>query len=116
MVAQNPFKTLFQSRKFWVLILDVVTSTILFFVAKYAPNWQDDVKFLVLTYQPVFLLVIYGIYAEDNQIRKSASEVESSKSYYLSDSNLEQIKELLKSSKTGNAEIGDSLKLPRTSE
>lgn len=57
----NPWYTLFHSRKFWLVILDLVVSTILYFVPKYAPGAVEDTRFLVAAIQPVFLLIIYSI-------------------------------------------------------
>jgi hypothetical protein len=61
MQAKNPFAILLRSRKFWLLILDVVVSATLYFVGKYAPVAAEDVKFLIALLQPVFLLLIGSI-------------------------------------------------------
>jgi len=62
----NTIKALFASRKFMVLLLDVLLSTILYFAGKYAsPDVLADVKFLIGAYQPVFLMLIYAIAKED---------------------------------------------------
>ena len=61
----NPFSALLKSRKFWLLVLDVVVSTVLFGVAAYAPQAQEVVKFAVATYQPVFVFLIVSIAIED---------------------------------------------------
>jgi hypothetical protein len=61
----NPWKLLFQSRKFWLLILDTCLSLTLYFVGKYAGVAFEDVKLLVLALQPVFLMIIYAIAKED---------------------------------------------------
>lgn len=55
------WKTLFKSRKFWLLILDAVISITLYFVSHYAGAALEDVKFIILALQPIFLLVIYSI-------------------------------------------------------
>lgn len=60
------FKGLIESRRFWVLILDTIVSTALYFVGKYAVGAIDDLKFVTLALQPVFLLVIYG-FTKDNE-------------------------------------------------
>ncbi len=50
---------LLQSRKFWIVVLDVLVSTALFFGAKYiAPAAFDDIKFVIGVLQaPVLLLI-----------------------------------------------------------
>jgi hypothetical protein len=63
----NPFKSLLHSRKFWLLIFDVLVSVVLYFAGKYAgASAYEDIKFLILSLQPVFVTVIIGIFAEDN--------------------------------------------------
>ena len=55
---------LLRSRKFWILVLDVVVSSVLFFGAKYvAPAAFDDIKFVIGVLQaPVlFLITAYTI-------------------------------------------------------
>lgn len=62
----NPFSALVKSRKFWIMILDLVVSLTTFFFAKYAsPDAQEITKFVILALQPVFLVVIGSIAAED---------------------------------------------------
>ena len=61
----SPFKLLLSSRKFWLLILDVAVSTVLFGVAQFAPQAEEIVKFAVVTYQPVFVFLIVSIAVED---------------------------------------------------
>ena len=56
---------LFSSRRFWLLILDVVASLLIFFVGKYAAVAIEDVKFLIGLLQPVFIMVI-GAYTVDD--------------------------------------------------
>lgn len=61
-----PMKRLFYSRKFMVLLLDVIISTILYFVGKYSVSGiADDIGFLIGSYQPVVLMMIYTIAKED---------------------------------------------------
>ena len=63
---KNPAKSLIQSRKFWLMVVDLVVSLILFFGAKYlAPSVFDDVKFVVAAIQPVFITIIAAIAHED---------------------------------------------------
>ena len=63
MIGEYP---LWKSRKFWLLILDIVLSSAAFFSARYLdPNAQEIVKFAVVTLQPVFIMLI-GAYAYQN--------------------------------------------------
>ena len=59
---------LFKSRKFWLLVLDVVVSVTLHFVGQYAsPATYNDVQFLIVTLQPVFVTIIGAVAYEDGQ-------------------------------------------------
>jgi hypothetical protein len=69
----NPWKLLFQSRKFWLLILDTFVSLGLYFVSKYAGSAFEDVKLVILGLQPVFLMIIYAIAKEDAAEKSAAS-------------------------------------------
>lgn len=61
----DAFRMLAQSRKFWVMVLDVLISLVLYFVTKYAGGYLDDVKYVILALQPVVWVVIFAI-AKDN--------------------------------------------------
>jgi uncharacterized membrane protein YhaH (DUF805 family) len=62
----NPFAGLIRSRKFWLMILDLVISFILYFVSKYGTgNLVEDVKFVIAAIQPVFVVIIGAIAYED---------------------------------------------------
>ena len=41
-------KALFGSRKFLLLLLDTVISVVLYFIGKYVPDAEADVKFIIL--------------------------------------------------------------------
>jgi hypothetical protein len=61
-----PIKRLFYSRKFMVLLFDVIVSTVLYFVGKYSnSSISADIEFLIGSYQPVILIMIYTIAQED---------------------------------------------------
>ncbi len=65
---------IFKSRKFWTAMVDLIVSLTLYFVGKYAaPSIAEDVKFLILAFQPVFALVIAGIAYEDGQAKKAGT-------------------------------------------
>jgi hypothetical protein len=61
----NPFAGLLHSRKFLLMVLDLVASAALYFVGKYYGAALDDLKFLIAALQPVIGLVIYSITEED---------------------------------------------------
>jgi hypothetical protein len=68
-MTPNPFSSLLHSRKFWLTILDLTVSIVLYFVGKYAgPSAFDDVKFLIFALQPVFVTIIIGITLEDRAL------------------------------------------------
>lgn len=54
------------SRRFWVTVGDVVISLLLYFVGKYFSVALDDVKMLITTLQPLFLLVVAAYTVEDS--------------------------------------------------
>lgn len=63
---------LLQSAKFWTAIVDVVVSAVLFFVGKYAsPSVFEDIQFVIVTIQPVFIIVI-GAWAYEDGKEKGA--------------------------------------------
>ena len=77
----NPFSGLLHSRKFWLLVLDVVASTVVYFVVKLGDTaLAEDVKWLIASWQPIFAMVIGAVAYED----KAKLEAESSR---LSDEN-----------------------------
>lgn len=71
MTAQSPLKRLLQSRKFLLLILDVVISTVLFAVGELAPQAKETVDFAIKTYQPVFVMLILAIAIEDAAAKRA---------------------------------------------
>ena len=70
----NPFMLLFKSRKFWLLMLDTVVSTVLFFGGKYmGADMLDNVKFLIAIMQPVFVFLIIAIAMEDAAAKRNGN-------------------------------------------
>ena len=70
----NPFSGLLHSRKFWLLILDTIISTVTFVVGLYLDQkGQDLTKFFILTYQPVFIALITAVTVENVQQAKADS-------------------------------------------
>lgn len=59
---------LIHSSKFWLLVLDVMISLVLFFTGKYAsPTLAEDINFVIGAIQPVFVAIIAGIAYEDGK-------------------------------------------------
>lgn len=70
----NSLKALFNSRKFWTLIFDMVISLAIFFVGKYSsPDTLEMAKYVIAAIQPVFLFVIAGIAFEDGMAKRAGT-------------------------------------------
>ncbi len=60
--------SLLQSRKFWLMILDVIVSLVTYFVTKYAaPEMTKDILFLLTALQPVVIALIASITVQNVQ-------------------------------------------------
>ena len=71
MIGEFP---LWKSRKFWIVILDVLVSSALFFGAKYiAPAAFEDVKFVIGVLQAPILLLI-AAYTVQNSVAIANAE------------------------------------------
>ena len=58
--------TIFKSRKFWLMVSDIVVSLVIYFVSKYInPTAAEDVIKVIGLIQPVVIAVIVGIAVED---------------------------------------------------
>ena len=58
--------TLLKSRKFWLMIFDVVVSTAVYLVTQYVnPALAEKIIWLIGAWQPVIIAVIVGIAVED---------------------------------------------------
>jgi len=69
-------KRLVRSRKFLLALLDVVIALVLFFGTKYAaPVVFEDIQFLILTLQPVFVAIIAAIAYEDAAFKRTGRVV-----------------------------------------
>ena len=77
-------KALFGSRKFLLLLLDTVISVVLYFIGKYVPDAEADVKFIILALQPVIISVIITIAYEDGKIIPAKIEAELAEKYEAS--------------------------------
>lgn len=69
---KSPVSALFQSRKFWLTILDLFISLVMFFGAKYlSASLFEDIKFVIAAIQPVFVTIIVAIAVEDSANAKA---------------------------------------------
>jgi hypothetical protein len=62
---------LLYSRKFLLAAFDAGASLVLYLTGRYAPEVLPDAKFLILTLQPVILLVIASYAYEDAKIKSA---------------------------------------------
>ena len=59
-------QSLLKSRKFWLMVLDVVVSTAVYFVTAYvAPEVAEQIIWVIGAWQPVIVALIVGIAVED---------------------------------------------------
>ena len=73
-MKSNPFAGLLRSRKFLLLVLDVVIQLVLYFVAKYAtPALAEDIVFVIGVQQPVWVALIAAIAHEDAAAKKAGT-------------------------------------------
>lgn len=64
--ASSPLAKLLASRKFLLMVMDVVISLALYFGGKYAdPSAVEDLKVVIGLLQPVWVTLIYSIAKED---------------------------------------------------
>jgi len=72
--------SIWKSRKFWLMIADVVVSNVTFFITKYAaPELAKDVLWLIGAWQPVVIFLIGSIAYEDGKAMDNAAFLEASK-------------------------------------
>lgn len=73
---------LLQSRKFWIMLIDVIVSLVAYFTGKYtSPETSKDILFLIGSLQPIILLVVGSITAQNIEGIKAAADVEQAKAY-----------------------------------
>lgn len=67
-------QALLRSRKFWLMILDVVISTITYFVTAYVvPEIAEQIIWVIGAWQPVIVALIIGIAVEDAAVKGAAT-------------------------------------------
>ena len=69
----NPVRALFRSRKFLLLLLDTIISTVIFAVGKWFNAASGDLALLIGIYQPVFVMLIGAIAYEDGQAKRAGN-------------------------------------------
>ncbi len=71
----SPVRALFRSRKFLLLLLDVVVNSTVYVVSKYAaPVLAEDILFFVGLQQPVWVALIGAIAYEDGQAKRAGTD------------------------------------------
>lgn len=71
-MSPNPFGSLLHSRKFWLLIVDVVVSTLTLVLSRFLnPTDLDFALKLIAIYQPVFVTIITMVAVEDTALTKA---------------------------------------------
>jgi hypothetical protein len=64
--------SLFKSRKFLLMLLDIIISTATFFITKYlAPEVAEDILWLIGAWQPVIIALILAIAQEDSAVKSN---------------------------------------------
>jgi len=75
-------QSLLKSRKFWIMLVDVVVSISTYFVGKYlSPETVKDILFLIGALQPVVLLVISFIGVQNVTAMKAEASLKEAKVY-----------------------------------
>ena len=68
--------SLIKSRKFWLMMFDLILSVTIYFVTKYVgPPIADDALFLIGAVQAPILFLIMGITVEDSAQKLSGRDV-----------------------------------------
>ena len=58
--------SLLKSRKFWIMVVDVVISSATYFIGQYVlPEVGENIIWLIASWQPVIYALITGIATED---------------------------------------------------
>ena len=76
----EPWRRLFRSRKFWLLILDAVVSSVTLVLNKVlSPADMDFALKLIAIYQPIFIFLISSIAYENSKIVPAKYDLEATK-------------------------------------
>ena len=72
----SPWESLMKSRKFWLMMFDLIVSASIYFITKYAgPAYSDDALFLIGVMQAPILFLITGITVEDAATKLGGRDV-----------------------------------------
>jgi len=73
----NPNKSYspFKDAKFLTGLFDLVTALVIFFVGKYSGAALEDVKFVILSVQPVFVMLVIGFFQRDQAERDAGVQL-----------------------------------------
>ena len=78
----EPWRRLFRSRKFWLLILDAVVSSVTLVLNKVlSPADMDFALKLIAIYQPIFIFLISSIAYENSKIVPAKYDLDVAKEY-----------------------------------
>ena len=78
----EPWRRLFRSRKFWLLILDAVVSSVTLVLNKVlSPADMDFALKLIAIYQPIFVFLIGSIAYENSKIVPAKYDLDVAKEY-----------------------------------
>ena len=69
----NPFKSLLRSRKFWLLIFDMIVSTILLAFSQYWPQHKELAVQIIGIYQLPIVFVIGSLAYEDGKAKAAGT-------------------------------------------
>lgn len=61
---------LIRNAKFWTAVADALVILLGYFVGKYAPQFAEDVKTLVITLQPIFAIVIAALFLDEQNAKR----------------------------------------------
>lgn len=70
-------QALIHSRKFWIMVIDLVVSLVLHYAGKMSPALLGETQYLIAVLQPVFVAVIGGIAWEDAAAKSASPEAPS---------------------------------------
>lgn len=65
---------LLHSREFWGSVIAAVFNLVLFFAGKYAPQYVDDIKFVVATVDPIIAAILLALFVQ-TQVAKLEANV-----------------------------------------
>ena len=74
--------SIWQSRKFWLTVVDLVVSVSTYFVTKYvSPESSKDILFLLAACQPVVITLIASYTYQNTVAMKARAQIDEAKAY-----------------------------------